>query len=404
MEKILQYVLQVNVYALALLLVYRLLLCNQNAFRWSRIYLGASLILPFVLPFLSWPEFIRSSAAYQENVSFTLPEVLATSNRANATALSGINMIIIIYGIIAAFFLFRFVAPLLRFYKLVRHTGFEREGKYKMVYSPETAPGSFLQYILLPSKDIAADIILHEKAHVDLKHAYDMLIAGFIQCFGFFNLALPLVRRELLLVHEFHADRRAASDKETYAGLLLQQGLKALSVPTYHSFFTHPIKRRIMMLHNTSVTSRIRKAGVALLFSGLCILGITLQSKARAKETPAAVEDKDPVYRTVEDIPRAGYDWNDYMVKNVKFPEAAIGKEINCRVYVQFIIEKDGKPSNASIMAFSNKEGVVPEELRHAFEAAAVKVVSDMPAWQPGKQNGKAVRCYFTVPISFKSK
>ncbi|WP_124635630.1 hypothetical protein [Taibaiella sp. KBW10] len=405
MEMILQYLVQVNVYALIMTLVYWICLRNQNAFRWSRVYLCTTAILPYVLPLVSWPEFIRHSTVYRENMAFVLSETMITGSKATASG-TGTSIIAVVYGLTVSVLMIRFIAYLLRFYKLVRIAGYQQEGTYRMIYRQGIAPGSFLRYILLPESAVHPDIIRHEKAHVDLKHSYDILGIGLLQCFGFFNLILPLVRKELLLIHEFHADQRAASDTASYAHLLAQQGFNTLSVPTYHSFFTHPIKRRIMMLYNTSRTSRIRKAGAVILFSGLFLAGITIQSKARATETAIVAETKDPVFRSVEEAPRAGYEWQDYIVKNLKLPEIAKGRQYDCKFYIQYIVEKDGSISNVKYQQFANKNEQIPldEVLVTALKESAIKVVSDMPAWTPGKQNGKAVRTYFTVPISFKSE
>jgi TonB family protein len=59
--------------------------------------------------------------------------------------------------------------------------------------------------------------------------------------------------------------------------------------------------------------------------------------------------------------------------------------------YLRFVVEKNGQVSNVSVV-----KGLSPE-----CDKAAVKVVRDMPNWKPGKNGGRAVRQWCTLPINF---
>ena len=80
-----------------------------------------------------------------------------------------------------------------------------------------------------------------------------------------------------------------------------------------------------------------------------------------------------------------------YIQDNMNYPESAIEKGIQGRVILRFIVEKDGQVSNVSVV-----KGLSPE-----CDKAAVKVVSDMPKWKPGKIGGRPVRQWCTIPINF---
>lgn len=83
-----------------------------------------------------------------------------------------------------------------------------------------------------------------------------------------------------------------------------------------------------------------------------------------------------------------------YMAENMKYPEDAKKQQVEGRVLVQFIVETDGSVSNTEV-------------LMHVFpslDAEAVRVISGMPKWIPGKQNGKVVRVKYTIPVSFRFK
>ena len=81
-----------------------------------------------------------------------------------------------------------------------------------------------------------------------------------------------------------------------------------------------------------------------------------------------------------------------YIHKNLKYPELAKEKGIEGRVFVNFIIEKDGSISNVKIL----------RGIGGGCEEAAVEMVKNMPKWKPGKQRGKPVRFQFNLPIKFE--
>ena len=80
-----------------------------------------------------------------------------------------------------------------------------------------------------------------------------------------------------------------------------------------------------------------------------------------------------------------------YLRENLAYPRAAIDAQAQGRVFVEFVVEKDGRISNVKI-----KRSVMP-----ALDEEAIRVVKAMPKWNAGKQLNKAVRSRFTLPINF---
>ncbi len=106
-------------------------------------------------------------------------------------------------------------------------------------------------------------------------------------------------------------------------------------------------------------------------------------------------QDGDTIYNVAETMPQFPGGPNElmkYLSENTKYPESAKANKIEGRVFVSFVIEKDGSITNAKVMRGIDKE----------CDAEAVRVVSSMPKWQPGTQSGEAVRCRFTAPFIFK--
>jgi TonB family protein len=83
-----------------------------------------------------------------------------------------------------------------------------------------------------------------------------------------------------------------------------------------------------------------------------------------------------------------------YLSTNVRYPKDAKESGTQGRVIVSFIVEKDGSISNAK----------VTKPTYSSLDEEALRVVSAMPKWVPGKQNGEAVRVKYAVPVSFRLK
>ncbi len=81
-----------------------------------------------------------------------------------------------------------------------------------------------------------------------------------------------------------------------------------------------------------------------------------------------------------------------FLAKNIKYPVIAQENGIQGRVVCAFVVNKDG-----SIVDIEVLRGVDP-----SLDKEAVRVLSTMPKWKPGKQRGKPVRVKYTVPVMFR--
>lgn len=99
-------------------------------------------------------------------------------------------------------------------------------------------------------------------------------------------------------------------------------------------------------------------------------------------------------FKPVEQLPRPEYDWSAFLSANLHYPKAALKAAIEGRLLISFIVDRDGSISKVKAVSGTNLPGGLPEE--------AVRVVSSMPNWRPGYQNGLPVRCFFSVPINFR--
>ena len=105
-------------------------------------------------------------------------------------------------------------------------------------------------------------------------------------------------------------------------------------------------------------------------------------------------EDDEEFFMVVENMPEfPGGDLGlmKYIQKNVRYP--AIAKEYNItgKVYISFIVDKQGSVTNVKVVRGVDKN----------LDEEAVRVVKSLPKYKPGKQRGKPVRVIFTIPIKF---
>ncbi|MFD0750861.1 energy transducer TonB [Mucilaginibacter calamicampi] len=84
--------------------------------------------------------------------------------------------------------------------------------------------------------------------------------------------------------------------------------------------------------------------------------------------------------------------FTNFLAKNLKYPAVDRENKITGKVFVIFVVEPDG-----SLSHFNAVRG--PSE---TLKAEAIRALASSPKWQPGKQNGEAVRVQFTVPINFE--
>ena len=105
-------------------------------------------------------------------------------------------------------------------------------------------------------------------------------------------------------------------------------------------------------------------------------------------------EDEQIIFQVVENDPEfpGGLEaMYKFLAQNIKYPQLARENNITGRVYVTFVVEKDGSVSGVRVL----------RDIGGGCGAEAVRVVKSMPKWTPGKQRGKAVRVQYNLPVNF---
>ncbi len=109
---------------------------------------------------------------------------------------------------------------------------------------------------------------------------------------------------------------------------------------------------------------------------------------------PTINYESEEIFTTVEENPsfpdglKAMY---QFIARNLRYPEPARRFHVQGKVFVKFVVRKDGSVSDLQIL----------KGIGFGCDEETVRVLGSMPKWNPGKQNGKPVSVYFTMPVSF---
>lgn len=104
------------------------------------------------------------------------------------------------------------------------------------------------------------------------------------------------------------------------------------------------------------------------------------------EEKPLTVVEQMPQY------PGGDGELMKFLSGEIKYPVVAAENGIQGRVVVRFVVGKDGKVSDVKVV----------KSLDPSLDKEAVRVVQKMPNWVPGKQNGRSVAVYYTLPVTFR--
>lgn len=123
--------------------------------------------------------------------------------------------------------------------------------------------------------------------------------------------------------------------------------------------------------------------------------GEVLKAKEEIAQPEPPKEEENKVFDVVEEnpsFPGGQAALMQWLNENIKYPVIAAENGIEGRVIVQFVVSKTGSISDVRVV-----RGVDP-----SLDKEAVRVVSNMPNWTPGRQNGTTVNVRFTLPVTFR--
>lgn len=421
------YLLQVNVGLILFYALYKLVCTRDTFFRSRRFILIVSLVLPFILPFIDVREWLESRDRMimltHFDYSAVLPEIVVGSEVAETGSrvfvlsewigylyLAGV-VVLLVRLVVQAFSLYRLI---------VRMPEKEINGVRVKCLNDPSGPFSFFGWIFMNpaavKEDEISEILTHEMAHVKQHHSVDVLLAEMVSICCWMNPFAWLLKREVRLNLEFLADRKvmeAGFATKSYQYHLLGLAYNHKYGLSNNFNFSH-LKQRIIMMNKkkSNAAGHIKYALFVLPAFALLVAGniscsqdasqtedakkeVVAPVSPEAKEAPADSTAKEEVFMVAEQMPEYPGGMKEmlkFLQENVKYPENAMKNNVQGRVIVQFVVEKDGTPTEFKVL-----RSVDPD-----LDAEALRVMKAMPKWKPGMQKGQVVRVKFTVPVSFK--
>ena len=125
------------------------------------------------------------------------------------------------------------------------------------------------------------------------------------------------------------------------------------------------------------------------------VVKVAFEANRSEKEESEGTPDSNKAYDVVDEMPQFPGGPSalfEFISKNIQYPKEAEDANLQGRVIVSFVVEKDGSVSNAKVV----------RPIDPLLDAEALRVVNSMPKWIPGKQNGEAFRMKYTVPVTFR--
>ena len=454
------YILKSSVCLVVFYLFYRLLLSRETFHRFNRVALLSILLLSCLLPLVE-VTVEEQTEVHQTMMTIEQRLMLAdmmntadtTDLQAEEVTVTWIQVALLVYLAGILLFALRNGYSLLKLGGLLKSGRKENLSKYidggekvtLIVHDRDIAPFSWMKCIVISEKDLdenGREILIHELAHIQNRHSWDLLVADICIFFQWFNPASWLLKQELQNIHEYEADETVIEkgvDAKQYQLLLIKKAVGTRLYSMANSFNHSKLKKRItMMLKEKSnpwaklkylyilpvaaiaVTAFARPeiSETAEEISAVKVNDLTAIVEAKAiKSTEESVQistvsqdtvkvnyvptevsrklQGTAVFEVVEEMPEfpGGVDaMMEYLQKELRYPESAKEKGIQGRVTVQFIIDKEGNVTNSKVTRSVDKD----------MDAEAIRLVKAMPKWKPGMQKGKAVAVKYTVPVVFR--
>lgn len=386
--------------------VYKLLLENERMFRFNRAYLLGSLIFSLFIPLqlFSIASFFPSKIK-----TIQLDEIMIVANKSILNEVSYNEIIYFflgaIYVFIAAILLIRFVVNVSSFFLKMKKNSVEFIANQKLVLVKESIlPHSFWNAIFISKEDftdgkIPSELIAHEKAHLQQKHTLDILFVEVLQIVFWFNPMFVLFEKAIKLNHEFLADEavnKQFDEVKSYQNLLLQFASKKHTVALASNINYEITKKRlIMMTKKESVSKAVFK--VLAVVAVCMVLLFAFSSEAVAQDVNLM---GNKVYKAGDseikqpEFPGGMLEFYKFVGQRFKIPAEASKNNIDTKIHMQFMVEKDGSLSEISIV----------KNAGYGLGEEAIRVLKLSPNWIPGSENGKPVRVLYSLPITIQSE
>lgn len=297
MTDLFPYLLKASLVFTVFFVFYKVVLSRLTFHGINRFLLLAFIPISLVIPFSDHliPQALKTSleVPFSEHITFNaLVEVSPFTHAVQETSINYWVLAMVVYFCIAAFFLFRSSATILKLFRLKNSSKSFIGNESLLIEVKTTQVFSFFNWVFIPegrSHELDHIILKHEKAHAQLLHSLDIIITElYIACF-WFNPFVYAFRRSLKSVHEFQVDSTLTQEyiaPTEYLQLLLKHltGKKQKAMYNYFNYAT--LKKRVEMIAKKP-SNRYKKWVYLIVFPFSLLVCLAFTNKHR--DTPMEV-------------------------------------------------------------------------------------------------------------------
>ena len=463
MSKLIPYFAESGICLLVFFTLYQALFKRETFYTLNRAYLVFSMAFSLLVPLL---HLHLQTSSIQPMAVFRMDPLTVTAQGslfAGRNSLSPADILGIIYVVGLSLLIIRILHNLYNILRLYRKGRKIPGDRFRLVlHSERYPPFSFFRYIFISqrhySENEMEDILEHEKTHIRQMHTVDLILAELLILLQWFNPMVWLYKKLITENHEFLADE-AVLDRgfspETYRLRIVAELFGIRSMPIVHNFNQSITKKRLKMMEKSKSTAASRLKLLLVMPPALVLFFLFACSSAQpdpvVKENPevqkSSGDQQADVYTNVDvpAKPEGGIKaLQQYIMQNIKYPEEAQKKGVQGRIYIQFVVDENGKmvhviqssevppPPPPPPVKESSGEPPPPPPTPHAEKIAlkgivvvgykppkgvdakydpadiqllaneAIRVISGINLkWKPAMVDGKPVKSAWTIPIQF---
>lgn len=302
MIEFLVYDAKVAVLVAVFYLFYRLLLAHETLHRLNRLVLLGTAVVSMVLPLcvITVHRTVLVPVTSMETEETALaPSTMVAGEAAAEPVWPTVLGVVFFLGV--ALVLLKTILSVVKVCILIHKSELhpQPDGITLAVCSQDLAPFSWMHYIVLSRRDYDspdAAILAHERAHIRLKHSWDVMLVDLLTAWQWFNPAMWQLRADLRSIHEFEADAAVLSqgiDARQYQYLLIRKAMATGGYSVVNSIGHSTLKKRINMMlkHKSNTYSALKVLYVIpLVMAALAVNArtVTVFSYVQEKVAPAA--------------------------------------------------------------------------------------------------------------------
>ncbi|MDW9378881.1 M56 family metallopeptidase [Chryseobacterium sp. JV558] len=235
-------------------LYYQLSLKDKTFHHYNRFYLLAAIVISLLLPLIKVDDF---TIEVNNDMYMLLDKIQNFNSEKNIN--NGnlyFNIIFSTLGLVSLYFLGKLIYGIFKiqqFKKQFQKESFDGINFYRTDLSE--APFSYFKNLFWKNaitlhSDIGKQILKHEMVHIEQKHSFDKIFIEIITSVFWFNPFFHIIKKEINLIHEYLADKKAVqqSDTKAFAQMLLASHFSGTQLPAASPFLSSNLKKRLKML------------------------------------------------------------------------------------------------------------------------------------------------------------